>query len=276
MQEEISWRKPVLKYEEFLAKSPVRRGWCATEVAQTGSLARISPDKLSTMISVWLWFSNGFPQRGFLQTSVSKMFSLFFFFCFCKGFSTTISRHESKIKDFCQSHFRFYTCFTWTTSRVFSQQGVLKINGVSEFVFNKMIGPRRCLKYVTKSSGIKSPFSLYKHLIEMILRKKVTMCVHVFSGESHENFLKFLISELWTQFFHKGLPLTPHAQKQTQLFKTALSTLSGLADLSSHCLGFPQSTHNPPQTQKEPQIHPKVPQIPPAKSPSKSPTDVFG
>ena len=99
----------------------------------------------------------------------------------------------------------------------------------------------------------------------MILRKKVTMCVHVFSGESHENFLKFLISELWTQFFHKGLPLTPHAQKQTQLFKTALSTLSGLADLSSHCLGFPQSTHNPPQTQKEPQIHPKVPPNSPRK-----------
>ena len=108
-QEVISRREPVLKYEEFLARFSVRRGWCATEVAQTDSLAKISPDKLSTMISVWFWFSNGFPQRGFLQTSVRKCSICFFV---CKGFSTTIPRDESKIKDFCQSHFRFYTCFT--------------------------------------------------------------------------------------------------------------------------------------------------------------------
>ena len=49
-QEIISRREPVLKYEEFLAGFSVRRGWCATEVAQTGSLARISPDKLSRLI----------------------------------------------------------------------------------------------------------------------------------------------------------------------------------------------------------------------------------
>ena len=77
-QEIISRREPVLKYEEFLARFSVRRGWCATEVAQTDSLARISPDKLSTMISVWFWFSNGFPQRGFLQTSVRKCSICFF------------------------------------------------------------------------------------------------------------------------------------------------------------------------------------------------------
>ena len=84
-QEIISRREPVLKYEEFLARFSVRRGWCATEVAQTDSLARISPDKLSTMISVWFWFSNGFPQRGFLQTSVRKC-SISFFFFFLQGF----------------------------------------------------------------------------------------------------------------------------------------------------------------------------------------------
>ena len=96
--------------KSFLPSLSVRRGWCATEFAQTGSLARISPYSLSKLISVWFWFSTSFPQRGFLQTSVSKIFSLFFF----KGFSTTISRDESKIKDFCQSHFCSYTCFTWT------------------------------------------------------------------------------------------------------------------------------------------------------------------
>ena len=31
-------RTSVLKYAEFLARFPVRKGWCATEVAQTGSL----------------------------------------------------------------------------------------------------------------------------------------------------------------------------------------------------------------------------------------------
>ena len=149
---------------------------------------------------VWFWFSNGFPQRGFLQTSVSKMFNLFFLQRFLNNNLSRWIQHRTLFS----ITFSFWHMFYLNKVKVFSQQGVLKINRVSEFIFNKWLVQGGALEICHQIIRYQTPLLSTNIWLKLFCAKKMTMCVHVFSGKSHENCLNFLISESWTNFSTKA------------------------------------------------------------------------